>query len=186
MKHAHPLPALLIAAAFTALLALASGAALAGPGHDHGDTLAPAIGLALPRFAAESEDFELVGIVDGQQVTLYLDRFADGSPVTDARIELDLDGRQLIAAAGSDGEFTATLPDALPPGLIPVTATIFAGDQSDLLAGELDIHQDVHADAAPAASPITIAAWAGAALAVLTLAWTAWRRQRPGRNGGAA
>ena len=36
-----------------------------------------AAGTALPRFAAVSETFELVGVLDGKQVTLYLDRFAD-------------------------------------------------------------------------------------------------------------
>jgi hypothetical protein len=43
------------------LLGLLPPTALAGPGHDHGEALVTAAGTALPRFAATSESFELVG-----------------------------------------------------------------------------------------------------------------------------
>ena len=59
--------------------------AIAGDGHDHGDAAPAATGTALPRFAAVSETFELVGVLDGKQVTLYLDRFADNAPVRGAQ-----------------------------------------------------------------------------------------------------
>ena len=36
---------------------------IAGDGHDHGDTAPAATGTALPRFAAVSETFELVGVL---------------------------------------------------------------------------------------------------------------------------
>ena len=63
------LPAALCAAAI-----LAASPAWAGPGHDHGDAAPAAVGQALPRFSAVSETFELVGVLSGKQITLYLDQ----------------------------------------------------------------------------------------------------------------
>ena len=45
----------------------------AGDGHDHGEATTSAGGPALPRFTAVSETFELVGVLNGKQLTLYLD-----------------------------------------------------------------------------------------------------------------
>jgi hypothetical protein len=67
--------------------------ALAGEGHDHGDAAPVATGPALPRFAAVSETFELVGVLNGKQVTLYLDRAADNSAGRGAKIELEIGAR---------------------------------------------------------------------------------------------
>ena len=44
-----------------------------------------------------SETFELVGVLSGKQITLYLDRFADNSPVRDAQIELEIGGAKFKA-----------------------------------------------------------------------------------------
>ena len=107
----------------------------------------------LPRFTAVSELFELVGVVDGKHITLYLDRFADNSPVKDATLELQLDGKAIPLETHADGEFEATLQDALNPGVVSVTATVVAGQDADLLAGELDLHELPHAAAAAVAAP---------------------------------
>ena len=56
------------------LLGLLPATALAGPGH--GESPAAATGTALPRFAATSDLFELVGVLDGQKIALYLDHAA--------------------------------------------------------------------------------------------------------------
>ncbi len=93
MKSTHPLAALSLAA----FLLGAGLPAVAGPGHDHGDAAPAATGSALPRFAAVSETFELVGVLDGKQVTLYLDRFADNAPVRGAKIELEIAGAKFSA-----------------------------------------------------------------------------------------
>ena len=71
--------------------------AWAGEGHDHGDAAPAAVGQALPRFSAVSETFELVGVLNGKQITLYLDRFADNSPVRGAQIELEIGGAKFKA-----------------------------------------------------------------------------------------
>jgi hypothetical protein len=190
MKSTHPLAALSVAA-----ILLATGTrALAGDGHDHGDAAPAATGTALPRFAAVSETFELVGVLDGKQVTLYLDRFADNAPVRGAQIELDIAGAKFKAEAakGQPGEDTyqVTLKDAPTPGVLPITATVTAGSEADLLAGELDLHEEAHTEApAHARSWTALAGWAAGgllALAVLVLGGRRLLSPRPFRAGGAA
>lgn len=125
-----------------ACLALPVATAWAGEGHDHGEAPAATGGPALPRFTAVSELFELVGVVNGKQITLYLDRFADGSPVKDAKLELELGGVKVPVESHAEGEFEATLAQELKPGVVAVAATVMAGEESDLLAGELDLHDE--------------------------------------------
>ena len=105
---------------------------------------------ASPRFTATSETFELVGVVNGKQVTLYLDRYADGSPVKNAKLELELGGVKVPVKPHAEGEFEATLVQELKPGVVSVAATVIAGEETDLLAGELDMHEEAHAEEATA------------------------------------
>lgn len=163
------------------LLALAclSFAALPSSAHEGHDDAPAASAAALPRFHAVSEDFELVGVLNGKQLTLYLDHATDNRPVKNATLELELGALKLRPTPhGEDGEFEATLAEALKPGTIPVTVTVSAGEQSDLLAGELDLHADEHADAATALAwkPWAAGGLIAAALAAVLLSLRA-RRQ---------
>ncbi|MDZ4074445.1 MAG: hypothetical protein U1E04_06815 [Hylemonella sp.] len=159
----------------------------AGPGHDHGEAPATTAATASPRFTAVSESFELVGVLQGKQLTLYLDRSADNSPVPDARLELELAGQKIPVQSHGVGEFVATLTQELTPGQHAVMATVVTTRETDLLAGELDLHEDKHSDA-PAGSRAWLI-YAGMALVVLVpLIWGL--RRRLGRRhpflGGAA
>jgi hypothetical protein len=181
------------ALALLSALALWLQPALAGGDHDHDHGDAPATSTAaqaLPRFSAVSEDFELVGVLNGQQLTLYLDRAATNEPVREASIELDVGGRAVQASPAPDGTFHATLPQALPEGSTPISATVIAGGTSDLLAGEIDIHDADHGDDAGAhAHPWRRAvAWGlGGLVAVGILAlWWRKRAKPASRVGGAA
>ena len=95
----------LTALGLAAVLLFTGLRAQAGDGHDHGDAAPAATGTALPRFAAVSETFELVGVLDGKQVTLYLDRFADNAPVRGAQIELEIAGAKFKAEAHGDDAY---------------------------------------------------------------------------------
>ena len=179
------LPAALCAAAI-----LVATPAWAGPGHDHGEAAPAAAGQALPRFAAVSETYELVGVLNGRQLTLYLDRFADNSPVRGAQIELEIGGAKFMAAAQANEVYAVVLPAAPEPGLLPVTAMVTAGSDADLLAGELDIHAATQADAAAHRHGWTDNAgwWAAGATALALCAWGGRRvvRARSVRTGAAA
>jgi hypothetical protein len=174
------------------LAALATVAALlmpplvhAGEGHDHGDAAPTSTGPALPRFTAVSETFELVGVLNGKQITLYLDRAADNAPVTDAQIELEIAGAKLKAQKSDRHEdaFEVVLAAEPKPGVLPITATVTAGQEVDLLAGELDLHEEAHADeAAHVHSWKEYAGWGAGALAALIALILIGRRIAAGRQ----
>ncbi len=118
--------------------------AFAGPGHDHGDAAPKTAAPAQPRFAASSELFELVGVLEGKALTLYLDRADSNEPVTTATLELELAGAKLKPQPQADGSFRAELAAVPAAGVHPITATVTAGEDADLLAGELDLHVEAH------------------------------------------
>ena len=88
----------------------------AGEGHDHGEAPPAGAGSGQLRFAAVSETFELVGVLNGKRLTLYLDRADDNSPVKDAKLELELGSVKLDVKPRGEGEFEATLAQELKPG----------------------------------------------------------------------
>jgi hypothetical protein len=183
----------LFGASLALLAALALGwtaTAHADAGHDHGEAPA-ATATALPRFAATSDDFELVGVLQGRHLSLYLDRAPDNSPVDGAQITLEVNGTAVPVQAHGAGEYEATLPQPLPEGEHAIAATVVAGVQSDLLAATLDVHgnEAAHAEAAAAAWRKALP-WAaglaalGAAIAIALVATQ--RARRTTAAGGAA
>lgn len=171
------------------LLAAVSLSSGAGDGHDHGEAPATVASPSKPRFTATSEDFELVGVVQGTRIALYLDHAADNRPVKDAKLELELGGTNVVVQPHGEGEFEATLARELPPGEVSVTATVFAGTVTDLLAGELDIHADTHAHTTQSAAWQSYGVWSLGgllALALLVFAVRSRMAHRPARLGGAA
>jgi hypothetical protein len=184
MKYTH-LPVALVCATL-----LFCSPVWAGEGHDHGGAAPATTGKVLPRFSAVSETYELVGVLSGKQLTLYLDRFGDNSPVTSAQIELEIGNNKYVAVKQGEDEYEVVLPAVPKPGVLPVTASVTAGNESDLLAGELDIHEAAHADAAVSKHLwLQYAGWAGGGVAVLVFLFWGGRRVGRGRvvrTGGAA
>ena len=182
---ARPLAAGLLLAAFW----MATMPAQAGDGHDHGEAPAAAAGPSLPRFSAASELFELVGVLNGKQLTLYLDHASSNAPVKDAKLELELGGRKLSPKTHGEGEFELTLDEAPKTGVSPVTVTVSTASETDLLAGEIDVHAAAHAHAEPAGRRNTLVVGAVAVLLLALAAAWGLRRSRAMRAqpmGGAA
>ena len=174
-----------------AALCLAAGIAAspfiawADAGHDHGAAPTTEAASGEPRFSAVSETFELVGVLSGKRLTLYLDRFNDNSPVKDAKLELELAGVKLDVKPRGEGEFEATLAQELKPGVTAVAATVVAGQETDLLAGELLIRDGAHADAPADNRPWKrYGAWFVAGLLMLALLVGGLRRLRANRITG--
>ena len=179
------------AAAFVAALALPT-AAWAHEGHGSEPVAGPraetgaAAGTAGPRFAAASDQFELVGALDGRRLTLWLDRFADNTPLAGARIELEVGADRLVAQPAGD-VYVAELPALPAPSTLPVTASVEAGGLGDLLAAELVVPAAASGGpaAAPAAGPraptgrggLAVGAALAAAGVAGALAWRAARRR---------
>ncbi|MFO1197109.1 MAG: hypothetical protein U1E86_09065 [Burkholderiaceae bacterium] len=162
----------------------------AGPGHDHGDAPQPSSASASPRFEAVSDAFELVGILDGKRLTLYLDRADDNSPVANAKLEVEFGSVKLQLTEKGDGVFEAELNEPPASGVTPVTAVVAAGGEPDLLAGELDIHEDESGHEASSfwsiRSIVSAAGLGAGAVALLAaLGWAARRALAAPRAGEA-
>lgn len=135
-----------IAAAF--LFTFLASQTLAGPGgpdHSHGSEEVPGSVQPYPRFVAESEAHQVVGVFRDGSLTLYLDRQSDNAPITDVPITLEVAGRMVPMEARSDGTYRAT-PEAMPQaGEIEILVTI-GGAEPDLLIGTLDLgHEEAGA-----------------------------------------
>ncbi len=156
---------------FVASLLLTSQMTRAGDGHDHGEKPATQT-TSLPRFVASSDQYELVGVIDGKKVTAYLDNSVSNEPVKNAKLSLELGGKPVEIKSTGDGVFEITLIEPLKPGVIAVSATMSAGTVTDLLAGEIDIHDDHANEAKPSGVFQTMmhyAPWLAGALAALVL-----------------
>ena len=112
--------------------------AKAHEGHDHGPSEAVAGQLA-PRVSARSEVFELVGILRGERLVIYLDRFASNEPVTTADIAVTIgDAAEAVNAEwAAEGTYGLTSPKFLTAGPIELVFSITGEAGEDLLAGTL-------------------------------------------------
>lgn len=161
---------LLAAARLAALLASLAAAtpSSAGDGHDHGNEKPAAAGTASPRMSAHSELFELVGIVDKGQMTVYLDRYATNEPVLGAKIEYESGTNKGVAVPQADGTYLVKFEALSKHEELPFAFTVTAGPDTDLLAGDLHL-KDPHDHSGEGA--YTWLRWVGYGLAAaLTLA----------------
>lgn len=127
--------ALLCAAAIVA--ATPPPAARAHGDHDAG---APAEAATLPSVTAEGDGIELVGVVNGHVLTVYLDRKATNTPIDDATIEVVRDGGSVEKAeAAGNGVYELEADWLEEPGAYPLTFTVQGDRIADLLAGRLVI-----------------------------------------------
>ncbi len=172
-------------------LCLGLGSAAAHEGHAHpGEPVRaaaalPAAPAGAPRFVATSLDFELVGVLEGRRLTLWLDRADTNAPVVRGSLALEVGEVKLDARPEGDA-WVATLPTDPAPGTLTVTASLAAEGTTDLLAGELLLP----APAGPQASTSWLAGlWQGggaalpagllaAVAATFIAALAAWRMRR--------
>lgn len=122
-----------------------------------------------PRIVAHSDLFELVGIVENGAMTLYLDRYADNSPVTDANIEVEAGAEKAVATVNANGTYSFASKLFSKPSVLPITFTISAGSDTDLLAGDLVIADEHATDTHDAAKPFANKWLIGALIIAATL-----------------
>ncbi len=121
----------------------------ASDGHTHAET-APApvpVTASAPRAVAATEDFELVAILEGKHLVVYVDRFASNEPVAKAKVEIEGAGLKGLAGEAAPGTYVMDLASTLPPAKHALTISIEAGDTADLLSATLDTSQPVVTDA---------------------------------------
>ncbi len=142
--------ALALLLGFSSVAILASPGAH-GPNGEHLDApgASQSLGGSAPRFEAKSEDFELVGRLQGGELSMFINRFATSEPVDNAKVELELGSLKAPAPFHADQGDYAVADDAFlkalsRPGDHALVITLVAGNDSDLLEGTLSV---------PAASP---------------------------------
>ncbi len=140
-----------------AAVALLTAPVLAHEGHDHGPAQVAPAGPASPRVALTSDLYEAVGVLRGERLTLYLDRFGTNEPVTDAKVAVTLGGEAEIAAEpGPDGTYLLASPKLPGAGPLEIVLSVTGQAGDDLLIGTLN-----RPEPAMAAAPTTPTGAAG-------------------------
>lgn len=124
-------------ALFTAAFAAAS-AAYAHGDEDHGAAPPPVTQSMAPRAVAATEEFEVVAVLEGKHLMVYVDRYASNEPVAGAKVEIEGGGLQGIAAESAPGTYVLNLAAIMPPAKHGLTISIEASDSADLLTATLD------------------------------------------------
>jgi hypothetical protein len=151
--------AALVALACSAMMCIAPAYAAPGahgPNGEHLDT--PGAGqhqhadTNVPRMEAASETFEIVGRLEDGELSILVDRFETNEPVLGGKVEVESNGIKAEGKFHMDhGDYAFTderlLKALAQPGKHPLVFTVFAGNDSDLLQGTLDVtaaHHDDH------------------------------------------
>ena len=128
--------ACVLALAF-ATIASAALPARAHEGHDHGPGPSATAGAASPRVTAVSENYQLVGIVEGEVLVIYLDRFADNAPVTSAKLEVTIGDVAVQAELQKNGTYEVASPHLKSAGSHEILVAITDDVVTDLLVGSI-------------------------------------------------
>ena len=96
-----------------------------------------------PRAAAATEEFEVVILLEGKKLVVYVDRFASNEPVTQAKVEIEGAGLTGVASETTPGTYVLDVVTILPPAKHPLTISVEAGDSVDLLTTTLDTSASV-------------------------------------------
>lgn len=147
-------------ACWCVLLLLAPLASVwAHEGHDHGPALKPVDIPVLPRFEAQGEAMEVVGVLAGETLLLYLDRFDSNAPISGATLEIDSPQLKGVAMAREPGVYEIAATALQAPGKYPLALTVSSGDLTDLLAADLVVPAPVTGGAGTGVGSIAGGSW---------------------------
>ena len=123
-----------IAAIGALLIAVLSGGPLsAHEGHDHGDKPAAPQAKAVSRAGAVSDQYELVAVMRGLNLEIFLDRFATNEPVEGAVIEVETPAGPAKAKAEPGQPYVLAAPWLAKPGPVDLIFTVTEKDATDIL-----------------------------------------------------
>jgi len=172
---------------------LAAGLSLSAPvgahaGEDHAEEVSAPLPLEAfaPRAYAQSEDFELVVVLDvGRQplrLLATLDRFLTNEPVQGATLEIEFNGTTQAAKEVSPGVYAVESPvlAGLPPGSeLALTVSVETTETGDLLSTSLRMPATTSTQSAHGIHWYEYVLWAAAVAAVFAaLAFLVRRRQQ--------
>lgn len=168
-----PITSVLVMLAMSATLmspAWAGGDSSDGHTHAAPEPVVPmAINAAAPRLSSQTDQFELVGVLEGKVLTLYLDQFGTNTPVSKAQIEVASSSWKATATEIAPATYTVSADTLTQAGRHPLTVTVLAGDASDLMDATLEVGAATPVPATGQLSQNTSkwAIWSGAAVLLL-------------------
>ena len=145
----------------------ASNSVTAHEGHGDGPPESAVAVEAMPRASAQSETYELVAVLNGDALVVYLDRYTDNRPVTNADLDITIGATTARAARLPDGTFRIQAAELLRPGRHELVFAVRGEAGDDLLIAVLESRQQAIAGESKPAG-IAFAAWPSTAM--LTLA----------------
>ena len=133
---------------------LSLSAPFAHEGHEDDDATRSALASSTyPRVTAQSELYELVGIVRSERLSIYLDHFATNEPVADAKVKVAIgDTEPVDAEPTENGIYTMSFPRLARTGSVEVVFSVTATSGDDLLVGSLTLPPDTELTDAAASS----------------------------------
>jgi hypothetical protein len=147
-------------------------------GHEHAAVVKPANVRLAPRFETRSEDLEIVGVLAGKELVLYVDGAADNAPIQGAQIDVDGQGINGVATEMAGGVYRLAAASLARPGKHALTISVQAGEIVDLLAANLEVEE---AAAAATTDGHALRVWwlvGGIASVLLSGGLIAWRLRR--------
>jgi membrane fusion protein, heavy metal efflux system len=119
-------------------------------GHEDDDATRSTLSSSTyPRVTAHSEFYELVAIVRGGRLSIYLDHFATNEPVADAKVKVAIgDTEPVDAEPTENGVYTISFPRLARTGSIEVVFSVTAASGDDLFVGALTLPPDTEPRAA--------------------------------------
>ena len=137
-----------------------------------------------PRASAQTEDFELLMVLQGRQLFIYLDRFANNQPVLDAQLEVENAGLKAIAKKSGPGVYVLDLTKGWleKSGRYAFSISVEAGEVGDVMTTSLEIPELIEDHASESSAGFSI--WWRWLLAVAFMLISAtgmlaiWRRKQ--------
>lgn len=136
----------------------------------------------VPKVLAVSEQFEAVGRLEANGLAFFVDRADSNAPVLNARLAVEFEGKSVDATFRPEqGDYLIADAAWLAPlrreGEHALALTLIAGEESDLLTGELDVHLGQKSGLTAAAID---ARWLAAGASLMVAGFLIWRRRRGG------
>jgi RND family efflux transporter MFP subunit len=131
-------------------------------GHEDDDATRSALSSSTyPRVTAHSELYELVGIVRGERLSIYLDHFDTNEPVAAAKVKVVIGDTGPVDAEQTDnGVYTVSFPRLARTGSVEVVFNVTTASGDDLLVGALTLPSDTEPSAADS-SIRSLSLWIG-------------------------
>lgn len=111
-------------------------------GHTHAaqtPVMTAPVSTASPRLSSQTDQFELVGVLQGKVLTLYLDQFGTNAPIAKAQIELESGAWKDTATEVSPAVYTVSADPLAQVGQHPLVITVQAGEATDLMDATLEV-----------------------------------------------